>query len=222
MRFIIFAPPYRHNSAGIRALYLLRDYLVGYGEDALVMSFEERFPLVDGDVVIYPEIVVGNPLGAKKVVRWVLCDLGRLGGDTDFDDELVFAWDNTLMRDGYAGILEVPVVEDFFFDDSRERVVNCYYVGKGKFRPHGVLDGCVEITSSYPESREALAELLQSTKVLYTFDDFSGLSTEAVECGACVKVIKKDIEDFALYKDPDDVKKNLPSQLEYFIRKVKE
>ena len=30
----------------------------------------------ENTVVVYPEVTVGNPLNAKYIVRWILCELG--------------------------------------------------------------------------------------------------------------------------------------------------
>ncbi len=47
-------------------------------------------------IVLYPEVVSGNPLKAAKVVRWTLNSPGLLGGDAHYaDDEMVFVFNPT-------------------------------------------------------------------------------------------------------------------------------
>src|SRR3954469_3045856 len=103
--FLVWAPPYTHRSSGVRALYRLCHHLNNGGYPSAIMSERVANDLPDwstpfhfgpvGDsIVIYPEIVSGNPLQARKVVRWALNNPGLLGGDSSYpDEEMVFVYD---------------------------------------------------------------------------------------------------------------------------------
>ncbi len=105
--FLIVAPNFSHRSAGIRALYRLCHHLNRSGYPSAVVPFPGHqivdYPPWDvfgyngkigNAVVIYPEVVSGNPYKANRVVRWVMNDPGLLGGDTRYaDEEIVFAYD---------------------------------------------------------------------------------------------------------------------------------
>lgn len=104
--FLIAAPNYKHQSAGIRALYRLCHHLNVAGYPAAMIPKpgskitrlpEWLTPLHSGpigdSIVVYPEIVSGNPFDARKVVRWALNTPGRLGGDRSYSDrEMVFVF----------------------------------------------------------------------------------------------------------------------------------
>jgi hypothetical protein len=86
--FVIDAPDYTYLSSGVRCLHALCDRLNALGISAAVTARRvaprsattriNRKALrlaprtLDQSVVIYPEITVGNPLGAKHVVRYLL------------------------------------------------------------------------------------------------------------------------------------------------------
>jgi hypothetical protein len=141
-------------------------------------------------IAVYPEVIAGNPLGAKHVTRWVLNVPGHLGGDTEFDDsELVYAWSKKFYDTDR--ILSWDVVDRGLFNDdnlpTKEKV--CCYVGKGPQRganPIPLTDGMIQITRSWPPERRELAELLRETRVLYTYDDVTMLTFEALLCGCQV------------------------------------
>ena len=107
--YYIETPPYRRSSAGIRVMHMLCHVLNRLGEEAYVFTSEVNpdlnTPTVTEDVVrrhlqagrepivVYPEIVSGNPRRAKSVVRYVLNVPGLIGGDKTFaDTELIYAY----------------------------------------------------------------------------------------------------------------------------------
>ena len=87
--YIIFAPSFVKNSGGILVLHKLCHILNQLGENAYIYHHDiDRknyyqtnssyfTPIADESVlrsdpiVIYSEIVNGNPLGSKNVVRWM-------------------------------------------------------------------------------------------------------------------------------------------------------
>ena len=194
-RYVLVAPPFQHNSAGIRVMYDLQKWLVRAGLDAIVCTWFNGYPVeqfVD-DIVIYPEVAPGNLLKAKRVIRFILNVPGKLGhGEKTYDpSEILVAYNKELAPYANGRMLQVPSIEPFFNDDSAHKTVDSVFIGKG-------LDlglhppACVTITKAYPPSRREVAQLLRSTRTLYMYDDFSMISREAALCGCDVKLIRKD------------------------------
>ena len=97
--YLVVVPDYRDTSGGIMFLHKLADELCQLGESALIWPLgftkgqpdwwagaQTGFKMLPGtasrlarpedlhadSIVIYPEIVHGNPLGARNVVRWLM------------------------------------------------------------------------------------------------------------------------------------------------------
>lgn len=168
-------------------------------------------PIHAGDVgdsiVIYPEIVSGNPLKAAHVVRWALNDPGLLGGDTHYsDDELVFAF-NPRRLDvvsfatnaplGSHRILRVGLVDPshIYFDSSVEKTVDCYFTHKGheleKRFPLPNDKHLLALENNTPNIA-ALGDLLRRTRRLYSYDHYSNVLREAAICGCEVLVVDRE------------------------------
>ncbi|MFG1428742.1 hypothetical protein [Roseixanthobacter glucoisosaccharinicivorans] len=213
--YYIVAPRYTRMSAGIKCLHLLCHMLNLRGERA----FFSPTPLADGigthpdlltpllteeivdyhfehgarPIVIYPEVVSGNPFDAETVVRYVLNFPGFLGGDTSFPPEtIVFGYTSILAE--FCGapdnVLFLPHVDTRIFSaaDTGARAGTCYTAIKYKYVHGGEVFGippdCIEITRDQPDSHtiEELAALFRKSEVFYCFENTS-LSLEATLCG---------------------------------------
>ena len=221
--YVVAAPDYRQASGGIKACHRLVHELnqrgmVAYVLGAVNPDWDERritgrgYRILRAEsdpIVVYPEIVSGNPLDAAHVVRWVLNTPGYLGGDSEYPEtELVFAWSRRFYDTDR--ILTVDVIEHELFNtkDLPPRTLDCYYMGKaGRRGVHKIArtDGMTEITSHYPPTRRELAGLLRRTRTLYTYDDCTALAWEALLCG-CRVILLPEEHEFTL----DDVARDLP------------
>lgn len=194
-RYVVVAPPYAHNSAGIRVMYDLQKWLVLAGLDAIVCTWFNGYPVeqFEDDIVIYPEVAPGNLLKAKRVIRFILNVPGKLGyGEKTYDPgEILVAYNKELAPYANGRMLQVPSIEPFFNGEGAVKTVNAVFVGKGQDLGLHPAD-CIAITKAYPPSRREVAQLLRSTKTLYMYDDFSMISHEAALCGCDVKLIRKD------------------------------
>ena len=218
MRYIILAPAYTRRSAGIVVLHELQKWLIRSGKDAMVMHFNDPFNIEDDDIVVYPEIITGNPLRAKRVVRYILNEPGKLGGTKQYDSsEILVAYTEHFSQFSNGIYLEIPIIEDFFSNQKQERTFNCFWVGKGRNTNHPATTGCMEITYQWPSSRRELAALLNKTNILYSYDDTTHLLTEAMLCGCTVKLIKNNIK-INLEQPPPPAPVVFQKQLEQFIQ----
>lgn len=172
--YAIWSPPYDHAVGGIRALHRLRDELLARGCEATVGP--------EGDpaaIAVYPEIVTGNPFGAERVVRWLL----NVASPTD---GMVFSWARSL---GDGLLLTVDIVErDLFRFRSGPRDGVVYWVHKGTFDASVLPPGARQITHTWPETREGVAEVLAGASLLISFDPFTMLVLESVLVGTPVLV----------------------------------
>lgn len=225
-RYIIFAPPLCRNN-GVRALYTLYSSLRDAGCEAFIfcperqeapyqymLSFDRETR--ENDIMVYPEVISGNPLRFRHVVRYVLYYPGRLGGEASFfPAEKIFTWDNAYID---APAIRFPYIDRaLFYDAHLPKTQNCYFVHKGgRWRDIPDMENMVEINMQFPETREELARLLQTTDTLYSFDVKSALNLEASLCGARVKIVREnDIVDYQ--RDIMDDASTLRAQLAAFI-----
>ncbi|KSB88848.1 hypothetical protein AS593_03675 [Caulobacter vibrioides] len=212
----VYAPPYNAASAGIRALHILVDALNRAGEDAFVFTDVYtlgpqtapdtlRAPTLTTEtakahkaegrrpIVVYPEVVSGNPLKASAVVRLVLNVPGLLGGaETYPDSELVYGYGQRLAEQiGHPDrSLFIPAIDldEWTPGDGGPRTTVCYYASKykevHKAETFGLPDDAVEISRNLANSlqRDELVELLRRSRALYVFEN-TALAIEAPLCG---------------------------------------
>lgn len=212
--YYIIAPDYRRNSAGVRVLHMLCDALIRSGFEAYVSAgvVDPRLmtPRLTGDVralhksqgvepvVVYPEVMDGNPMGGNVVVRYLLNHPGLLREVSPFGkDDILFSYTRALLQPGMSEdrILYMPAVDLSIFcppTDPATRIGGkvCYYQGRhaqALVDPTLLAADSVEITQQSPGSWEDLAALFQSCEFFYCTEP-SGLAAEAVLCG-CVAII---------------------------------
>ncbi|MEI8129123.1 MAG: hypothetical protein WCG95_05855 [bacterium] len=225
--YVIWTPSYR-KSNGVKALHRLYGELEKRGFNVYLYSgkpYTEGYRYVEkisedlrtNAVVIYPEIVFGNPLRFQNVGRYVLNYPGVLGGDKTYHhSEVIFAH----VEDFYphANILTIPWIDEtLFYNDNSPKTQDCYFVYKGgKFRKAKETEGLLEINLNYPKTQKELADLLRKTEILYSYDNCSSILDEALICGAKVKIITKDgVEDYKV--NYNELVKDFEKNMENFI-----
>lgn len=237
--YVIHCARYDHSSGGIRVLHMLCEALNKTAKETICyMTFgdspkkeecphkipelmtSEAFHMSEcGAIFIYPEVISGNPFGAKNVVRYIMNKPGLLGGDTSYDsNELIYTYTSILEKyipvinfRNFQGTLNLPSIEQNLFHLPNElttlRYIFPYYVGKGKYIP-GLLNEKIysEITRNpdYPASRKDLARVFSNSNVFICFDNFSIMPHEAVLCG-CPAIVVKDGTIQDSYRDMDEL-----------------
>jgi hypothetical protein len=221
--FLIWAPAYTHRSSGVRALYRLCHHLNRSGYPSAMIAPRgarsgwdtprHRGPVGDS-IVIYPEIVSGNPLGARKVVRWALNNPGLLGGDAAYaKDEMVFAYDPQRLEIvsraagvplGPRRVLWVGLVDPvhIYPDPAVPKTIDCSFTYKGRaLRERFPLPAGAAIVplEDLTPTMTALGDTLRRTRTLYSYDHYSNVLREAAICGCTVRVMGED----GVWHDPE-------------------
>lgn len=192
----IYAPEYTEQSAGAKALHFLARELSAAGETITIVPFgRDALPSV-GAIAIYPEIIVGNPLGASRVVRWLLYYAGRYRGNHEFPHrDKVWGYTTRIARAfGTDKVLFLPTIDEKIFvpPTSGTRAGACFYAHKYRSFYGKVPDAHgVEITNP-GQSREEIIRLFQTSEVFYTYED-TALTIEAALCGCPVVCLPSEV-----------------------------
>lgn len=165
----------------------------GYVHIPIRGSKRKYLPWVDDDtIVVYPEIVRGNPLHAKNVVRWLLYYDRYADDDTWYSPEDLFVsyreqfFNSKLNPDNH-------LLKIFHFDKELYKRTNygnrngvCYFIRKGKDRKDlpkqydgPILDNLSEIEK---------VNILNKCKICYLYDTQTFYASIAAICG-CIPIV---------------------------------
>ena len=128
MKFLIYSFNYNWRVGGIVVLNKLADLISELGHESYVIDENRKThgPAtrinLDAAIeiakdaktfVIYPEVIVDNPLNAKNVCRWVLYFPGVNGGDKTYHhSEFVFVYNKAfVLNTPYSDSLEIKIVD---------------------------------------------------------------------------------------------------------------
>lgn len=152
-------------SGGIRAIHQLRLELLKRGVNAAYHN-ERRH---SNELMIYPEIVQGNPENAPRWIKWLL-------NTANFPGEECWAWETGM---GDFPLLTVNMIEmELWIPGSKSGGV-AYWVGKGNFDASVIPDGAIEISRNNFFDRSELARFMSGLDYFISFDPFSAINLEA-------------------------------------------
>lgn len=197
LNFIIYSPPFDPHSGGILVLHELYKQLKKRGHNATLFSMPlKEFNVFEKKVndlkliAIYPEVVLGNPLKANHVVRWVLNSPGEIKRDTTstwLDSDLVYKFIKAFTTPPKLKV---------------KGELRCWVNEFSKFKSEeGVRQGCVYITrksrkiplDSHPSDcvlvdkfltdLDKLIDILSTSNLFISYDMYTYYSLIAALCG---------------------------------------
>ena len=173
-------------------------YLPKYAVGSLNIKSPYNLPIartsdIKDAIVIYPEITFGNPLRAKKVVRWLLNKPGVLTGEVNYGskDLLLYFheqfndWQLNPNKQNHLRVIEL--MSDVYRKiNTGERIETCYMVRKGKNRnldQHD--DNAIQVDRL---SHKQMAEVFNRCKYFVSYDLYTMYSRYAAMCG-CIPIV---------------------------------
>lgn len=146
---------------------------------------------IDECYVVYPEAMRYNALNAKRVVRYFLNKDSHVPNArvNVGPDDFILSFTSAMHPNPHHISLYVGDDSSLFNSEgtypATERKMDITYIGKGiEYGLSGVIPGTIEITRTWPTTKEQLAILLRNCRFFYTGDACSKLNVEALSCGA--------------------------------------
>lgn len=143
----------------------------------------EALDVIKNGVVIYPDLIIGNPLGAKKTIRYILNF-----NPSCFSGDFVLSYSN-IYSEFSNFVLTKPFHQSFLTDHGTQpwlnRTLDLTYIGKGsQFIDCHRIENTILVERDYPRDKEQLALLLKQCRFFFTWDCVSATNYDAVLCGA--------------------------------------
>lgn len=158
---------------------------------------EKKFP--KDAVVIYPEIINGNPLGIKKVVRWFLHNPGHFTNQIVYGSkEIYFQYhsgfnhykpdNDSIISNNILNVGYYPIDIYTYTTDIVKDIETCYMYrkGKGKSKVHEENAICLDNAS-----HDYISEIMKRSKTFISYDPYTAYSKFAVLSG-CNSIIVPD------------------------------
>ncbi len=150
-------------------------------------------------VVVYPEIVFGNPLSSQRVVRWLLHNPGSLTGRFKYgNNELYFKYrsgidisysSGSVVSNNVLKVVHCPLEVYNLNGVSLDRKGTAYCLRKGKHKPiQHDLNGSILIDG---KSNTEIASIFKRVKTFVSYDTYTAYSRFAVLCG-CESIVIPD------------------------------
>jgi hypothetical protein len=216
-KFIIYAPDYTTLSSGIRCLHLLCHRLNQRGFSAAITprirnphletprisqrKIQSAPGILDLSIVIYPEVVKGNPLEARNVVRYLLNKPGFFGvgalqdyGPADYFIHFAEEFRPSGLK---SRPLRLPLVDtNIFKPPLTEGVRRGFLLYSARYTPNRAsfpdwIDDITVISSGHPRSPAELAELYGSKRALI-IGERSAAAAEALHCHCPIIMLPHD------------------------------
>jgi hypothetical protein len=222
--YYIVAPGYSRYSAGGRVLYLLCHLLNSTGQTAFMHAkntnhelnaprltrkiVEYHYSGGRTPIVVYPEVIRGNPNNADFIVRYIMnFFFSRTATDSGANTpEYILTYSDELKHAFPANsrVLSVPTSDTCVFNRTGEspiRQKECYYLNKRLVSKAPLKTPPCEHWIQIPNgndkknamSREEMANLFRQSKALYLYE-VSTLAIDAMLCGCPVVVMEDDLE----------------------------
>ena len=208
---IIYAPSFIKNCIAILILYYL-GYLIDKNfeninvyiydftnkliKNNILNKYINKKRIPNENIVIYPEIISGNPLKSKKCVRYILCELGKHSKSDIYKSwgrqDLVFHHSSfNGKKNNKVNLFSIIYRNPIFKDLGEKRENNCFTIRKAnkfyKKIEYIHPKNSIEIIN---QSHEELLKIFNKCKYFYCYDPYTGLSNIALLCG-CIPIIPK-------------------------------
>jgi hypothetical protein len=213
---VVYTPgPYTEQSGGINILYYFSKILDENGKNIRIYCpdsiknnhqnpylnkyYNDDFDITEA-IVIYPEVISGNPLNSKYVVRWIMASLGincpeniyQSWGDNDliyyFNYEQRF--ENSNYYGKYFKLLPVIIINPIFKNMNLKRNnKECHTYRKSNYHKNKIIpihkDNSFELNTGV---HEELLKIFNEYSYFYSYDPLTFLSIIASLCG-CISVV---------------------------------
>lgn len=185
----------------IRSLYILLRFLLQkwFGEYKTNPLFNTPIATkkhLHNSIVIYPEIVSGNPLKVDNIVRWFLHQPGYHTGEINYGkNELYFfyqdAFNNPSINVQSDNKLMVLYIRDDIYKQTNfaVREGSCYLIKKGKNKPfvHDMKNSiCIDSMS-----HQEISKVFNQTEYFISYDTHTMYLVYALMCG-CKSIVIPD------------------------------
>ena len=204
---LVYTPIFNINSGGILAMHNLAKIINNSNNPKIIsklfiinnIKYDNIFctdfanieEINNNYIVIYPEIISGNPLNVKNVIRWILLSLGIEMPSNHYKnwgkDDLVYFWEGSKNMKKYKQLC-CPWINPIFKNKNLERTKTCYLIKKGRFNlsrrdVHPSDSICIDNLSL-----EEIVQIFNESTYFYCYDVKSAFATFSVICG-CIVVL---------------------------------
>ncbi|QBG35284.1 WavQ [Litorilituus sediminis] len=183
--------------------YLIKKLIKGFETNphlnTPVIKPSKDYQVDDDCVVIYSEIVLGNPLNAKNVVRWLLHQPGFHYGQIMYNPgELLFKFNSAINDFEFPGsktstqelkVIHYPL-EHYNLNEvpvEKKGIAYCIRKGKHKKLVHNPTNATLIDNLPHKE----VAKILKKSKQFISYDTYTAYSIFAVLCG-CESIVIPD------------------------------